>query len=292
MESVTPPRSPKDPVVVYDYLDVRAYLRDLYAHRKARTRGWSFRAFSRRAGLGSPNHLKRVMDGERDLTAEMAVRYAEALGLDGPAAAYFCDLAAFARATTSAEKNAAYQRLATSRGYRRAQRLEMAQAAYHGHWWVPAIRELALRADFRADPAWIAEQLLPAIRPAEAAEAIDVLVALGMLAVDPDGRARVGTTVLTTGPETRGLHIGNYHRSMLERAAASIDLVPARERDISSLTFCVGPGRLQEIKERVRQFRKELMALAAEETAGDQVIQLNFQLFPLSRPAVGPKESR
>lgn len=294
MQDGTPQRSPRDPVVVFDYLDVRAFLRDLYTHRKARSRGWSYRAFSRRAGLGSPNHLKRVIDGERDLTADMAVRYAEALGLDGPATAYFCDLAAFSRAGSSAEKNAAYQRLATSRGYRRAQKLEMAHAAYHGNWWVPAIRELALRPDFRGDPDWIAATLLPPIRRQEAQEALDTLVSLGMLAIDADGRAHQGATVVTTGPETRGLHIGNYHRAMLERAAAAIDLVPAAERDVSSLTFCVGPGRLAEIKERVRAFRKEIIALAAEETEGDQVIQLNLQLFPLSapRPPAGAKVPR
>lgn len=292
MESGTPTRNPKDGVVVFDYLDVRQYLRDLYTARKARSRGWSYRAFSRRAGLASPNHLKRVIDGERDLTAEMAVRYASALGLDAPATAYFCDLAAFARASTSAEKNAAYQRLATSRGYRRAQKLEMAHAAYHANWWVPAIRELAMRPDFRNDPDWIAGQLLPPIRRQDAVEAVETLVSLGMLAFGPDGKVQPGATVVTTGAETRGLHIGNYHRAMMERAAASIDLVHREQRDISSLTFCVGPGRLAEIKERIRQFRREIIALAAEETDGDQVIQLNLQLFPLSRARTAASESR
>src|SRR5688572_29452348 len=50
---------------LYGYLDHRVYLRDEYAARKAEKRGFSFRAFSRRAGLQSPNHLKRVIDGER-----------------------------------------------------------------------------------------------------------------------------------------------------------------------------------------------------------------------------------
>lgn len=290
MDSGTPVRTPRDSVVVFDYLDVRAYLRDLYNTRKARSRGWSYRAFARRAGLHSPNHLKRVIDGERELTAEMAPRYAAALGLEGAAAAYFCDLAAFCRASTSAEKNAAYQRLATSRGYRRAQKLELAHAAYHGNWWVPVIRELAARPDFRNDPEWIARQLLPPIRKQDAAEAMETLVSLGMLAVEADGRVTPGASVVTTGAETRGMHIANYHRAMMERAAASIDLVPRDQRDISSLTFCVGAGRLEQIKERVRQFRKEIIGLAADDAEGDRVVQLNLQLFPLSHPRTAPEE--
>lgn len=279
-------RRPRDPVV-FDYLDVRAFLRDLHEARKQRSRGWSVRAFSRKAGLGSPNHLTRVIEGERELTADMAVRFAAALGLDAASTTYFCDLAAFGRAASAAEKNAAYQRLVSSRGYRRAHRLDLAHAAYHGHWWIPAIRELALRPDFRLDADWVAARMLPPIRRQEAQEALDLLVGQGLLVV-VDGRVRQGDAVLTTGPETRGLHIGNYHRAMMLRAAAAIEEVPAPERDISSVTFCVGAGRLAEIKERVRQFRKEIVALAAEETSGDRVLQLNIQLFPLSRGSESP----
>lgn len=282
MERVAP-RTTRD-VQVFDYLDIRAYLRDIYEARKPK--GFSYRAFSMRAGLQSPNHLKRVIDGERDLTSEMAVRYAAALGLDAAATAYFCDLAAFCKADTAAEKNVVYQRLSTSRGYRKAQKLELAHATYHANWWIPAIRELALRADFQADPEWIAARMVPTIRRQDAEHALETLLALGMLE-ERDGRLVQGTAVVTTGPETRGLHIGNYHRVMMERAAAAIELVPAANRDISSITFCVGPTRLAEIKERVRAFRKEVIALAAEETSGAQVVQLNIQLFPLSDSAKG-----
>ena len=51
---------------VFDYLDYRAYLRDYYAYAKSARRGFSHRTFSRRAGLGSPNHLKRVMEGRQN----------------------------------------------------------------------------------------------------------------------------------------------------------------------------------------------------------------------------------
>jgi uncharacterized protein (TIGR02147 family) len=93
---------------------------------------------------------------------------------------------------------------------------------------------------------------------------------------------RQGEAVATTGPETTGLHIANYHRTMMERASESIDLVPAPQRDVSSLTFCVGEDGLRRIKERVQRFRKELVHLLAEEEDGEQVLQLNMQLFPLT----------
>lgn len=272
----------QDPIDVFGYLEVRSYLRDVYDHKKEHGRGFSFRAFSRRAGLRSPNHLKRVIDGERVVTAEMAPRYAKALGLDGDAASYFCDLAAFSRARSDPERNAAYTRLANYKEYRLAQTLELAQAAYHANWYIPAIRELANRADFRAEPAWIAKRMLPRITTSEAKGALDVLFELGLLLRTDEGRVVQGEPVLTTGAETRGLHIRNYHRAMMERAAESMALVPAPQRDISSLTFCVDDEGLRRVKERVQQFRKELIAILSDETDGDRVVQLNFQLFPLS----------
>ncbi len=273
----------KRPVIdVFDYLDYRAYLRDVYVAKKSAHGTFSFRAFSRRAGLRSPNHLKRVTDGERNLTGEMAIRYARALDLVGDAASYFLDLVAFNQAKTSAERNAAYERLTGFRDYRRAHKLDLAHAAYHSTWYLPAIREMATRPDFEASAAWVAKRLLPPIPSADAERALATLLELRLLVKGTDGRVRPGEAVVTTGAETMGLHIGNYHRAMMERAAAAIDLVEAPLRDISSLTFCVGDDGLRRIKARIQRFRQELVMLATQEQEGEQVVQLNMQLFPLT----------
>jgi uncharacterized protein (TIGR02147 family) len=271
------------PIDVFAFLDLQQLLGAYYEARKAQGRGFSYRAFSKRAGLRSPNHLKRVIDGERPLTAPMAVRYADAMDLVGDAHAYFLDLAAFSRAETVDERNAAYARLASYRRVREAHRLELAHAAYHASWYVPAIRELAATPGFREDPAWIARTLVPPITRAEASDALDTLLDLGLLTRDPAGRLVHGEAVVTTGAETRGLHIANYHRAMIARAADAIDIVPRGERDISSLTFACTTEDLAEVKRRVAAFRREIIALLADRADGDRVVQLNFQLFPLSR---------
>ena len=41
-------------------------------------------------------------------------------------------------------------------------------------------------------------------------------------------------------------------------------------------------GVLLELKERIREFRRELLQLAELEGRPERVVQLNFQLFPLS----------
>lgn len=266
---------------VFDYLDYRAFLRDHYLDRKQR-RGLSHRGFSRRAGLRSPNYLKLVMDGERNLTAEMAGRFAKACGLEGDAAAYFQELVAFNQAKTTRERNARYAELTGFRRYRTAHKLELAHAAYHSTWYLPAIRELAARSDFRDDPAWIAKRLHPPITKSEAERGLQTLLDIGLLERDGEGRVVQAERIISTGAETRGLHISNYHRTMMDRAAAAMDEIPAADRDISSLTLCLGEDGLRRVKERIQRFRRELLDLSEIEDEPRQVVQINFQLFPLS----------
>lgn len=267
---------------VFDYLDYRAFLTDVYRTKKDEGRGFSYRSFSKRAGLRSPNHLKRIIDGQRPLTAEMSVRYADALGLDEERRRYFVDLVAFCEAKTASERATTYERLTGHKGYIKAHKLDLAHAAYHGEWYIPAIREMARRPDFEARGEWIAPRMLPPISVAQASRALSILFELGLLEPTAGGGAKQTNEVLTTGAQTAWVHIVTYHRAMLNRASAAIDLVPASERDLSALTFCVGEDGLRRIKERIQRFRRELVALATQEEEGERVIQVGFQVFPLT----------
>lgn len=78
----------------------------------------------------------------------------------------------------------------------------------------------------------------------------------------------------------------NYHRAMLARASEAIDRVPRDEREISSITVCVSHEVMLRLKERIRDFRRELLQLAELEGKPERVVQINFQLFPLSKKEV------
>jgi uncharacterized protein (TIGR02147 family) len=273
----------KKALSVFDYLDYRAYLADYYVEKKEQGRGFSFRAFSRRAGLQSPNHLKLVIEGERGLSDEMAPRYAKALGLEGEEASYFVDLVSFNQAKTASERIDSYQRLTGHRGYRAAQRLDQQHAAYYSRWYIPAIREMAMQSDFVGEPVWIAERMVPQITPEQAEEALKVLLDLKLLHRLDDGTLAISDWVLATPDETRGVHLATYHRALLQRASESIDILSSAERNLSAVTLCVSAGGYQRIVDRVQRFRQELVSLASLEDEGSQVIHVGIQVFPLTR---------
>lgn len=280
---------------VYSYADYRRFLADHYAYAKAAEYGFSFRAFSLRAGIRSSNYLKLVIDGERNLSSAMAVRFAKGCGLSGDRAEFFCELVAYCQAETLSERNRGYERLYRFRPFRAVHQLAKEQADYHSQWYVPAIRELVRRADFSEDPSWIAAQLLPKISPAQAEKALATLLKLGLLERTPDGagsRLQQTSALVTTGSGPLGHHILSFHQMMLERAGHALDHSPRSERDISCLTLCVSSAKLEEIKRRVRALRQELLQAAELEDQPERVVQVNFQIFPLSLAVATPEPVR
>lgn len=270
-------------VNVFAYTDYRAYLSELYRWKKEHEYGFSHRSFARLAGLRSSNYLKLIIEGERNLSPAMSVKFAQGCGLRSDEADFFCDLVALNQAKTARDRDTAYQRLSRFRQYRALRRLDAEQAAYHSNWYLPAIRELVTRTDFRDDPAWIARTLLPPIRRNEAKKAVETLLALGLLQRDARERLVQADPLVTTGDGPQGHHIVSYHRMMLESAARSIDAVERELREISTLTVCVGDEALPVIKQRISAFRRELLQFAEQASDRTRVLQINFQMFPLSK---------
>src|SRR5262249_40934403 len=149
---------------------------------------FSYRAFSQRAGIRSSNYLKLVIDGQRNLSAAMAARFARGCSLSGDRAEFFCELVGYCQATSVQERNRGYQRLYRFRPSRAVHQLAKEQTESHSQWYLPAIRELVRRSDFSDDPHWVAEQLQPKITPAQAQKAIATLLKLGLLRRTKAGR--------------------------------------------------------------------------------------------------------
>lgn len=269
---------------VFEYLDYRAYLRAYYDAAKRTRAGFSFRTFSKRAGLKSPNFFKLVMDGERNLGPETVPKFADALRLEQSERDFFADLVAFAQAPSSMEKNRAFERLASSRRFRSARRIDGMVLSYLSQWYHPAVRELAAREDFREEPAWVASMLRPSITAVQSADSLKLLIELGLLVRDPSsGRLVRGEPTLTTEHEVSALGAASFHRQMMQRASDGIDQIPRSLRDLAALTVCVSPETAQKVKERIHQFRESLAELCDSDTKCSVVYQFNVQWFPLSR---------
>lgn len=268
---------------LYTFTDFREYLSAYYDLAKENNPAFSYRYFSRRAGYRSPNFLQLVIQGKRRLTDDGVRRFSKALKLTSTETRFFKNLVDFNQASTDEDRRAAFEKVAASRRFRQARKIDSALYRYASRWYFPAIREMAARADFSEDPEWIAEQLVPSITPSDAEEALEVLFDLELLERDEDGNITRGEPTLATSRVVRSLAVQSYHRQMLERAADSMSLFEAARRELAAVTVCTSPELVPDIIDRMRRFRDEIAALCDRDEDPSVVYQLNLQLFPLSR---------
>ncbi|MBI2067209.1 MAG: TIGR02147 family protein [Deltaproteobacteria bacterium] len=268
---------------IFNYLNYRHYLKDYYSEKKGKKGShFSFRSFSRLAGLSSPNFLKLVIEGKRNLGGDGIQSFIKGLRLNKEESVFFEDLVHFNQATTDEERNQHYQRLSRSRRYRQVKQIEKDYFVYFSRWYYAAIRELVLLPEFKEDPIWIASKLAPAITPNEARVAIELLLELGFIKRDKNGKLTQSERNITTEREVASLAIKNFHRQMIEKAAESIEKTSHEKRDISSLTVALSKEKFEETKRRIQEFRRELNVLLSEEGKADSVYQINFQIFNLT----------
>ena len=269
---------------IFDYTEYRKYLKAYYAAAKQHSRGFSYRAFSKRGGFTSPNFLKLVIDGTRNIGPKSVGRFAKALAMDPAETRFFRNLVAFNQAKTPDAKNQAFARVAATRRFRAAREIDADLFAYLSKWYYPAIRELIASQDFREDSAWIAAQLVPNVKPSEAERALDTVVRLGLAVRRQDGHLERGDPTLSAGPEVHSLAVRNYHAQMLDRAKDSIGNFPSSQRALSATTVCIRADSIDDLKRRVHDFREAFLDYCDRQSDGDVVYQLNFQLFPLTKP--------
>ena len=268
---------------VFEYRDYRLFLKDLYDHYKRTTDFFSFRYFSKRAGFKSPNYLKLVIEGKRNISPESIEKFSFALKLSQDESDFFAKLVNFNQAQTNSEKAEFALQLMQSKIYKKMNPLKEEQMRYYSQWYHIGIRELSLCQGFIEDPQWIGEQFTPQITSDKAGTAVDSLLQLGLLGRDSEGKLLPTNQNVATHDEVSSSLVTLFHKQMMDKAKDSLDLFAGKEREISSVSIPLSEETFHKIKSRIQDFRKELIAIASEDKTPDRVYQLNFQLFPLTK---------
>ena len=161
-------------------------------------------------------------------------------------------------------------------------KIEQSEYIYYSAWYIPVIRELVVAMDFNDDFKKLGRAVVPAISAAEAGKAVKLLLELGYIRKNGGGHYEQSSVFLTTGPAVRSLAVANFHKAMMQRASESLERFPADERDVSCLTVGVSENTYATMISRIAEFRRELLALTESDTRMSKIVQVNFQLFPLS----------
>jgi len=268
---------------IHKFLDYRAYLQAWFQWKKQVSPRFSHRGFIRRVGQKSPSLVVDLIAGRRALTPAMVETFSVAMGLGAGARDYLELLVELERAKTPEKRNAVWERISAKRRFQSAHSIAGDSFRYLSEWTYPAIREMAARPDFRADPAWVAQMLRPKISVKQAKKALDALFELGMLVFNDDGEVEQADGAVVTPREVLGLAVHNYHQGMIDRAKDGIVDFKAVERHYTGVTVCIPEALVPRIKDEINEFAERLLEICdgAEDTA-ERVYQFHMMAFPLS----------
>jgi uncharacterized protein (TIGR02147 family) len=266
---------------IFKYLDYREYLCDHYNENKSSHRYFSFRYIAGKTGLDASFYVK-VINKQKHIANSAIPTMINFLKLSKREGAYFSTLVHFNKSKTTDQESFYLQKLLLLRKPI-ATVLENDLYEYLASWWNVAIREELNIIDFKDNYADLAVRLHPPISQQQARRSISLLENLGLIKKDDLGTWRPTHKFLTSNGHDNAKAVRSYQKSALKLAASAVDSIPKEERDISTLTISASSKCLETIRERLSEVRREIIEMIREGTDVEEVYQLNFQIFPLTK---------
>ena len=242
---------------IFEYIDFRKYLKDYYLFHKKHSKYFSYRYFSQKAGFSSHNVLKFVILGTRNIASASIDKFAQALNLSEKETAYFRLIVLFGQTKNKSEKNLLFGEIFSYRKVSEAKKLDKLSYRMYSDWYTVAIREIIGLKDFKEDFAYIARALSPSIRPHQVKNSIKLLLDLGLIKRDIDGKLVQCDPIIKTESEVTSLSISNYTSTMIDHAFAALHDVDPSRREISAMTVGISRNMFHMIKQKIQRFKDD-----------------------------------
>lgn len=255
-------------------------LSEEFAKRKSINGAYSLRSYARDLGISAPR-LSQIMNKKQGLSIEAASSIVERLKLSQEQKLWFCSSVGALHARSSRERNEFRSKIQTYQKETKVfSEIELEYFKVISDWYHFAILELTYTKDFQSDPVWIAQRL--GITEDEAITAIARMKGLKLLR-EENGTLKDVFQFLATSNDVPSLSIKNFHAQILKKATEALYEQDVNEREISSNIFSIRKEKLPEIKNRIRNFRRDLEKEASEIKDRDSVYCLSMHFFELTR---------
>lgn len=266
---------------LYEHTDYRAWLKQRAEELKARKPFFSYRYIAARLDLNA-GLIARILNGQAHLGLKHVVATAKLFELAGTEAEFFEELVRFGRAKVQKDWERHFARMQTIRG-ETFRTVADAQIEYYSAWQHNALRTLLSIVDFKGQNfRRLGSQLVPPLSAEETRQSVSLLEELGLVRRRADGVFEVPDRFISTGERWKASLIGRFQKEMVRLSAEALETVSGELRDVSTLTIPFSKAMIGVARERIREFRQEMLALARDLEVEDSVYQLNLQFFPLA----------
>ena len=274
-----------------EYMDYRVFLAEFYHFKKMQTRlsirPYSYAIFSAAADIKSPNYLKMIIEGKRNLSPDMVVKFAKACGLNKSQGEEFRLLVFFNQCEDPADRNYALKQLSEYRMEQKIKHGELDRKVLEKvpNWIGWIIYALADQAGVTFQVSQLKEILRNKASESEIVAALDGLLKSGELAKDPVTGAITKGKPTEAPEEIPSALVRKLQLQLMYLGLESLYQDQPNEREFGSLTLSLTEKEFEELKFKLRQMRKSLNkdnSIARLADKGQRVYQLNLQLFPVS----------
>ena len=257
----------------------RDFLKSILAERISSNPNYSLRAFARDIEVPAP-HLCSVLKGKKNLSTKSAVKVAAKLKLSQKNTEYFVRLLSYTLEKTIEGKEYILCELKKLKTNFNLVDLSLENFKAISEWYHIPIIEMISLSHISITPKNIGKRL--GINPLLAADALKRLEKIGLI-------KKYGETYKKTHPhaqfksQNKNLALQKYHKSMLEKAIASLKTQNNEEKYVGSRTFAISQKRLPEAFEITRRYLNEMSEFFDGKEEKNHVYHLNVQLFNLTQ---------
>lgn len=279
------------------FTDYRHFLSEYYRYRRMLSRGslrpYSYATFAASADIKSPNYLKLIIEGRRNLSTEMAYKFAKAMALGREEAEEFVVLVDFTQATEPIERNRHLKSLADIRVRQQLKSGEIKVETWEKvpSWVMWVLYSLVDQKNVRFEPQDLFEVMRGKARPDEIRRCLERLVESGELVVDPaTGEMQRGRELMSGSENVPVALVRKLQAELIYLALESLFQDQPQDREFGAQTLALTDTEFEQLKFELRQFRKRWLkdvSVNRKVDKADRVYQLNIQLFPVTIPARG-----
>lgn len=279
--------------MVGDYLDFRKYLADYYQYRRELSkndiRPYNYAVFSAGANIKSPNYLKLIIEGRRNLSEDMIAKFAKAMGLGKEQAEEFKLLVLYGQASDPADRNMHLRALNEKRVDLKLKSGEIDQKTWEKipSWLTWILYAMVDQKDVSFEPEKLRESLRNKANVDEIQAAVNSLMNAGELVKDADtGEVKKARSLMESAEEVPVALVRKLQAELMYLGLESLFQDSPTEREFGSATLSLTKQEFEELRFSLRKIRKEAqknIGVKRLTSKGDRVYQLNLQLFPITK---------
>lgn len=266
---------------IFEYDDYRVFMKDYFAARKKERDSFSLRNFTLKAGFKAHNFCSLVVNGKRNLSVSSIQKLLRAAGLRGRAATFFENLVHFNQATSLQDKEFFFQKIKKAGKAADFYQVNADQYFFYETWYYPVIRELMAIAPWNGDFARLAQMVRPPIHPTEAKDAVERLLATGMVKAGQNGSYSLNHEFVSS-KNVPPLIKAKGRRDVLLKGIETVDSIEPAEKYAAYATVTMSEKLYIEARVLLDEMRERLLAMVAEDTDPDEVYEVVLQMFPVS----------